>query len=461
MLLALGEYLRREHKEIYGLYKYFFIVYPLFTLYYWLHLFLADSLAFLFFSCSFWLILSQTYSEKFSYKTLLIASLSVWALIFSSMTYLYVGIMLYAWIGYLAWKKDGVKMVFQIGIISAIPYLAYALFLLLTGTFHDFWVSNFVYNTKLYISIPNYTRGEHFNPLKFMLTLIFNFYQGWIKQLTFIKSLDIYFPVATMMACSTFVMLWLLFVKNRILFVLYFFLLSFSAPRSNVSSLSEANYQAGVYMALGLISTFIVLWKMKDVRFKHESLEIGRKVAGFLVMLFFSFSIFFLIKNVYDKSFQRYTQALPGIYELPDVKNFSHEIISPNDTVWIGPYIPQEMFYFDVSQLPGKYISLLPQMSEDQYFSQSFIQQFNENPPAMIIYKHDESIFGNPADKFGSFFLEWMSTRYQTIDSLEAYSIQKSPTAFNVGGDLYMRNDIFEKSVTTLESKGYIRPLSE
>src|SRR3990167_2615173 len=41
-----------------------FFIYPLAGLYYWFHLYLADSLAILFFSVSFWILITQTFSKN-------------------------------------------------------------------------------------------------------------------------------------------------------------------------------------------------------------------------------------------------------------------------------------------------------------------------------------------------------------------------------------------------------------
>jgi len=457
ILFGVGLYIRQEHREIGHLYWIFLLLYPFFALYYWLHLYLADSLALIFFSSAFWLLLSQTYAPRKNFRTVVFAGVMVWALVFSSLTYLYLALGLYAWLGYLTWKEWGIKKVMYLAGLCLSPYILYGMYLFVSGTFQDFWTANFTYNSELYLSLPNYTRGTHFNPFKFVLTLIFNFHQTYWKQVVAIKEFDIYFPVATMLAWSTFAFLALLFFENKILALLFFFILSVSAPRSDVSDIDETNYQIAVYLGLGLISALVSLWRVKQLKFQDELYEIFRKLATFFVALYLIFASIFLIKNTYDKTFQRYTQFLPSIGEIKDFANFTQDIFPGEQRIyWDGPYEPTDLFYISVDQLPGKYISLLPQFRENTYFASTFIDQFEKSKPAMIIYLHRASIFNTPADEFGAFFLTWMKGKYVTIDSLQKYKILKSPTNFGVGGDLYFRADLESRVIQTLLEKGYI-----
>lgn len=455
-LFFTGEYIRRENKEVFSWYRIFFIMYPVVSLYYWLHLYLADSLAALFTSMSLWLLISQTYGKKVNFRMLVIISFLVWALIFSSLSFLYMAGALYVWTGYLAIKNFGWKKLIQLIGISLIPYVLYAVYLLVTGSFKDFWIANFKYNTELYVSIPNYTMGRFLNPIKLLLTLIFNFLQPYIVQVTAVKNFDIYFPVATLTAFGTFMLLLVLSVEKIIIGGIFFLVLTLSAPRSDVTRIPETDYQAGVYLMIGFSAVLIALWRMQKIRFKDEFIELFRKAAGLILLVYLLFAGMFLFKNQYDKSFQRYAQILPSVYEIKDASTFVNEFIPSDQIYWMGPYEPHQLFYTPVSQLPGKYPTLLPQFREDEYFKSTFLEQFEKSDPAVIIYRHDASVFNTPADVFGEFFLDWMDSRYTTIDSLKKYTVQKSPTAFQIGGELYMRNDILDSMLAELESKGYI-----
>lgn len=457
VLFLTAIYVKKQNPRVYKLYLIYFVLFPAISVYYWMHLYIADSLAFLFTSSVVWILFTQTYKKVVDFRALIVSSMLVGALLFSSLSFLYFAIGLYAWIGYLAYKNFGLRKTFVLGGISIVPFIVYLLYLLVTGTFGDFWTANIVYNTQLYVSIPNYTRGGHFNPLKLMLTIVFNFWQPYIKQVVAIKDIDLYFPVATTVAWSTFVLFLVLMFENPIIGIFYFFMLNMSAPRSDVSAIPETDYQVSVYLALGFIAALISIWRLQKIKLNDEFFEILRKVAGFLILVYLIFSAMFLLKNEYDKAFQRYIQKIPSVYDIKDASTFVNEITGPEDKYWIGPYEPHQLFYVPLNQLPAKYPSLLPQFSESEYFSSDFIKQMSDANPAVIIFKHDVSIFNTPSDKFGAFFINWMSDKYQTIDSTEAYDELRSPSAFKLGGDLYIRNDLFEEKLAKLVELGYIQ----
>lgn len=459
LLLWTGLYIRRTNKEVAPFYWVFFCLYPFITVYYWTHLFLADSLASLFFSISTWLLFTETYTKGFRLKTMYAVVLASAALVLSSLTYVYTALVLYAWVGYLLFReKRSFREWLNVAIAAIAPYMGLLLYLVLTGSLRDFYISNFVYNTKLYISIPNYTKGTYFNPLKFGLTMIFNFYDKYFVLLTKIRHVDIFFPVSTMAGLGTLLLLILLGVENWMLAVLFFFLLSFSAPRSNVYTIGETDYQSNIFVMLGFIATLLVFFRAHKQKWILEAAEMLKKVSTVLLLVYLFFSAIFLIKNTYDKWYFRYTQKMPGIFDLSYTSDFLHKIIDDTDYYWVGPYEPHEMFFMRKGKLPGKYISLLPQFREDDYFKNSFIAQFEKNMPTIIIYKHEASIFMTPADEFGKFFLEWMKGKYVNLEELKLVG-QNSPSSFNVKGDVYIKKSEMPRILKRLNEYGYIQKM--
>lgn len=454
ILFAIALFIKRKFQDLYPFYLGFFLMYPLLAVYFWFHLFLGDSLAVLFFSAAFWLILAQTLTRKIDFRITIISSLFTFACIFSSLTYLYLGVVLYLWQIYLLWpdKKRILKLVAWI----FTPYLIYLLFLFLTKSFADFYFSNFTYNTQIYISIPNYVRGRFFNPLKFALTLIFNFYTNYLPLLSKIKHLDLYLPVGVLASISTLLLLILLASRNLVLAGLFFFVLSFSAPRSNVDKITETDYQAALFIILGAISSFIVLYLFKNLRFKEQLIEDLKRVSQAVVAILLLFSFIFLFANTYNKYFQRYTQVMPSIRSREAASDFLNEILSRGDFFWVGPYDPHEAFFVKNGKLPGKYPTLLPQFKENEYLKSTFIEQFEKNPPKIIIFKQEASIFMTPATQFGDFFLEWMRGKYTQVSSISGIKVQKSPSGFNLQTDLYLLNSEKDKLLQTLRSKSYI-----
>lgn len=455
---GLGLYLKKTNRGLFNYYLIFLLIYPILSVYFWLHLFIADALAAWFFALVFWLLISATYQKEQNLKVLNIVSLLTFCFLFSSMTYIYLVLVLYLWQFYLlvrqnfSWPRLG-----RFLLVAALPYLVYLLFLLLTGSLKDFYIANFVYNTSLYIDIPNYTKGRLFNPFKFGFTLIYNFQQNYLPLLTKVKTLDLYLRWELVAALSTLLLLLIFLIENPILFGLFFLLLSFSSPRSTFVDLGETNYQAGVFIVLGLISTLLVFWRYRKVKVELEYVEIFKKVGVAVLFIIFLFDSLFLLKNTYDKWFQRYTQKMPGINDLSSTAVFLDEVLTKNDTFWVGPYEPNEVFFVKGPRPPGKYITLLPQFREDDYFKNSFLDQFRSHMPALIIYKHEASIFGTPSLEFGKFFTDWMSDKYTSIENIKGLSILKSPSSFNFRTDLYLLNSERPQLLSVLRDKGYIQ----
>ncbi len=456
-LLGVAFYIKKHSKEAYPYYLGYFFIYPFVTVYYWTHLFLADSLAFLFFSVLFWVLIIESYKKVSEYKTILFLSFVNFLFIFSSLTFIYIAVPFYLWMLYLVNRsRIDVKKSLKLVGLSVTPFVIYGIYLLLSGSWKEFYISNFLYNTKLYISIPNYTKGHFFNPLKFALTLIFNFYESYIPLLVRIKEFNLFFPVDLTIALGSFILLLFLFVENKILFFLFFTILSFSAPRSNLMRIGESDYQSGMFIALGFISTFIVFWRYKFIQFTQEYTHLFKKILTLLLVFYFSFGLLFLVKNTYDKFYKRYTQKMPGIYNVAYSASFIDDVLEKGDYFWIGPYEPNEEFFVKKASLPGKYPTLLPQFREDEYFKNGFLQQFEDHPPKIIIYKHEASIFMTPALEFGSFFIDWMKNKYTSIENIKGVEVVQSPSSFNMRTDVYILNSQKEQILNKLQEKGYI-----
>lgn len=433
-------------------------MYPFISVYYWTHLFIADSLAFLFFSVIFWLLVVETFQKSTHARFVYILSYINFLFVFSSLTFIYVAGPFYLWMLYLLLRdKFEWKKLLKFMGISILPYLLYGIYLLVSNSWKEFYISNFIYNTTLYIDIPNYVKGPHFNPLKFGLTIIFNFYETYIPLLVRIKEFNLFFPVDLTIALGSFILLLFFFFENKVLFFLFFIILSFSAPRSNLMKIGETDYQSGMFIALGMISACMVMWRYKYVELKQEYLVLFKKVLVLLLMFFFVFASLFLFKNTYDKFYLRYTQKMPGIYNVAYSASFIDDVIDRGDYFWIGPYEPNEEFFVKKGLLPGKFPTLLPQFRENDYFKNEFLKQFEQHPPKIIIYKHEASIFMTPAMEFGKFFVDWMKGRYTSIEEMKGVQVQNSPSSFNLKTDLYILNSDRVSVMERLKEKGYIK----
>jgi hypothetical protein len=404
------------------------------------------------------MLMTESYQKSTSLRTVILLSLANSIFVFSSLTYIYIALLFYGWIVLLLWKtKPKWSETIRFCWISGAPYLLYALYLLITNSWKEFYISNFVYNTTLYINIPNYTPGRFFNPFKFGITIIFNFFQTYIPLLVRIKEFNLYFPVDLVLALSTFLLAVFLCMELPLMGALYFLVLSFSAPRSNLMKIGETDYQSGLFIAIGTASFFLLLWRYRHIKFTFEPLEYVRKFLVALVMLYGIFAALFLVQNTYNKFYQRYTQKMPSIYDHAPTALFINQILGKGDYYWIGPYEPQEDFFVKDAQLPGKFPSLLPQFQGDTYFSSQFLQQFETHMPNIIIYKHEASIFGTPALEFGQFFINWMEGKYVAIEKIKGVTVLKSPETFTMSTDVYLLRTKKDTLLKKMVQMGYIK----
>lgn len=455
VLSILGLWIRREHKNLYYYYLIFLLFYPLISVYFWLHLFLADSLAVLFFALVFWLLLTQTLAKKTDFKIIIFSTLLTFLIIFSSLTYLYLAFLLYIWQIYLIRSYSRKIFIFLIYAVS--PYFIYSIYLLISDSWQAFYLANITYNTEHYIDIPNYVKGRFFNPLKFGFTLIFNFWEGFLPRLATIKDLNLYLPVSTLTVLGAFVLLILLLSKFSFIGLIFFFLLSFSAPRSKLqNAMFETDYQAGMFVILGISAAIIALYLLKHLETKDILLNDLKRISNVLLSALLLFTFLFLLKNTYDKWYFRYTQKMPSIYDKADTAVFLNEILEQDDYYWIGPYEPQEIFFVKKGKLPGKYISVMPQFKQNEKIKRTFIEQFEKNLPEIIVFKWNTGIFGTPTDQFADFFLEWMKDKYTRLDKINDVKILKNPTSVKLDIHLYLLNIKKDKILKKLKNYGYI-----
>lgn len=457
ILFFVGRFVQKRNKELFSFYLGFFLLYPIITMYYWTHLFIADGIAFLFFSALFWMLFSQSYQKEHNLRTLIILSLCNTVFVFTSLTYVYIALLFYGWIFVLFLKtKPKIKDFLKLIGISAIPYILYVGYLILSNSWKEFYISNIVYNTTLYMRVDNYTPGRFFNPIKFALTVIYNFFNTYIHLLVRIKEFNLYFPVDLVLALSTFLLFIFLMAELPFIGIVYFFILSFSAPRSNLMKIGETDYQSGLFIAIGTISFFLLLWRYKHIKFTFEPLEYVRKFLIAMVVLYGIFAGIFLVQNTYNKFYLRHTQKMPSVYDHAPSAFFINEILDKGDYYWIGPFEPHEEFFVKEAKLPGKFPTLLPQFRESEYFSGKFIEQFEANRPKIIIYKHEASIFGTPAMEFGKFFTDWMEGKYISIENIKGISVLKSPETFTMRSDVYLLKSDKDTLLKRLIEKGYI-----
>lgn len=457
LLASVAIYIKRSNPELYKFYLCFFFLYPFIAVYFWLHLFVADALAALFASISFWITVNETFRQKPDVKPILIASFVNFALLFSSLTFLYFTFVLYVWQFYIILRNQDIRKHWLLyGIIAALPYLIYGIHTIVTGQAFDFYMSNIAYNRDHYVSIPNYQIGRFINPLKLGLTIVFNMLQEYIPLLTQIPKFDLFFPLLPLTAISSVLFMAYLLIQHRTIFFLYFFLFFTTSPRSSIVQIQETGYQGGVFYVIGISTACLVLYAARTISFKDEVFSFTKKALVFLVIFYGIFLTIASVKNTYDKTYKRYTHVMPSIRDESSISQFIDRTIEPGEDYWIGPFEPHHAYFVNTVPYLWKYPTLLPQFREGDYFKNDFLRQFEQRRPEIIILKNDASIFMTPVAEFGAFFKEWMSENgYVRLSDIESITIVQNPTNFTLADDIYIESEAVEVFTNRLIDEGF------
>jgi hypothetical protein len=203
----------------------------------------------------------------------------------------------------------------------------------------------------------------------------------------------------------------------------------------------QTDYQMGLFIVMGTISAAYVLYQLLyDLDTKSFFVKFWRSILCFLLLMYFAFSLAFMLQNTLSIRYQRYMGMLPPTTNISDIADFVTRWIEPSDTYWIGPYEGHHAFYVKKGQTAGKYPSLLPQFRENDFLRNDFLHEMEKANPKMIIFHHEASIFQTPAIEFGAFFLDWMKGKY--VNCVEARVECKSVVSgINVHEDVYLRLD--------------------
>lgn len=459
LLFLLGLWVKKYHNNFLKWYGVLILIIPAYNQYFWLHLFLGDSLASLFFLAIITMLFLETLEASESKIHFYTAPLLVTTLIFSSLSYLYIGLVMLVWTGYLyirrenlVLRKDSLRKILMnkqtlflfLAFIS--PYLLYGLFLIITRSLDDFVFSNFTYNTQHYISIDGFTRSTRFNPLRLAFTLINNFWSAFLPAVSQLADLSFYQPISRLVALSLFVSILLFFRKGVIFGILCVLAISFSAPRS--SSLlyaKETDYQIGLYLTFGIFASIFALYVLSKYHANEKTIykKVTNVIAYIWIGTYLMLSSAFMLFNTYHVWYARYMGTLSPIVSYSPVAEYIDRLIEPGDYYWVGPFEAHNHFFVKEGKLASKYPSLLPQFAESEYLKRDFLSEMEKSKPALIIFKHAMGIFGTPADKFGAFFIEWMRDKYVSCKEQKAPCSQNLRD-FDVVGDIYVRKDRME-----------------
>lgn len=438
--------------------------------YYWLHMLLADTLSAYFFAPVTAILLLATYYRKALTKTdLIIISVLTSFSILSSLTYLYLSLLVYAYSLYYYVRSNSIRIlskdiVFPL-LIFAAPYIVFLLYLLTTFSLKDYLYDGLTFNQRYYIY--NYPRPEGetgINPIRFAIVIANNFYNSYFTLLQQLPSLNFGFPLNITMAVGTIsAVFYFLRSKYYLFSAVLMGLIIYANARSEPLTSKETDYQSAVYIMIAfLVIPFLLQRLWKELR---EVQTFGRHlVSGALFLLVISYAIFstmFLFQKFFNRTYDKYMGRAALIYDRPELAPILDRIIAPGDPIWIGPFEFEELFYSH-GRPASRYQIFIPGMGAAPEIRGRFIAELERTKPQIIYFQKNFSILGRSPEMYGQFFLDYLDQHYVLLKDYERDGAQYVSTVpvtekVDLEGRLYIRKENAAAVIQKMLSEGLIK----
>ncbi len=395
-------------------YLFFIFLFAIGATYFWGHMLLADNLAAFFLLPIFALLfLASIFRERLTYKDMVMVSILGSLALLSSLTFLYLVSIVYAFSLYLYIRDNRIKPVslpvLKILFVIGVPYLIFAAYLLATGSLKDYWYQNIVFNQTFYIY--NYPRpeGAAVNPIRYAIVMAQNFHNNFSSLLISAKDFNFSFPFNIALAVGNVgLLIYLLFRKQYLLAVVMLLFITYANARTNPLTSSEKDYQSSVYILLSFFNaSFLLQYLYREL---NEHMPYTKKmILSFVILLvgvYVFFNTAFLLRKYTEKTYLKFMGLQPLIYDRPQIGPILNTLVEEEDYVWVGPFEFGELFYTR-GKVPSKYIILLPEFAKSPTIQGEMISNFDDHKPKVIYFDKRYSIRGYMPEKFGQFFLDF------------------------------------------------------
>ncbi len=438
------------------------------AIYFWGHMFLADPMSGFFLVPAYLLLFYRMYfQEKVSLSDIVVISGFTFLSILNSMTYTYAGIVVYAILAiyYLrqiflpfnkAKLKSEIKPLIIFGLVLVVPYLAFGLYLLVSGSINDFMYEAIGYNQKYYIyNYPRAAGVETINPIRYAIVIFNNFFNNFQLAVSGIISFNPRFPMTHALALANMVLFaWLLYRRKILLFFLVLGLLIFANARGNPAEIKVTDYQTSVYFILSILNFALVFDLLrKEINGISDHLaKSAFTILGIILAIYWVFAAIFIFSENWRITYNRYMGTAPLVYDRPIVAPIINGLVSPNEYCWAGPFEFEEMFYLKC-KAPSKYHWILPQFAGIPLIKNQILSDYKNNSAKVIVFRRDYSAFGLSSE-FNNFFVNFLDNNYTR---LKGYHFNESKRGdFNLDDNFNFRKDVYPEMVKKLLEQGLI-----
>lgn len=458
-------------------YPFFIVFMGVSATYYWTQMLLADNVAALAFLPVFALIILKAIYKKFI--TLIdIAAVSILSSVglYSSLTYIYIFVLMQLAILYLYFKSNGYKPLFSIKNIYPIaivifPHILLLLYLLVAQSLSDYIYQNFIFNAKYYIyNYPRSSESAFINPLRYAILIAHWFFVNFYTLLLGALKFDFSYPLNLTMAIGNVALvIYLLLNKHYKLAAFVVLMIIYANVRSNPLNSKETDYQSAAYNVFSFFNIFFLLPKLYESL--NANIAVAKKILlGFLLLFLGIYSFFTLLHLTFkfnSKVVSKYMGDMPLIYDRPKIAPIVNAAVDKNEYAWIGPFEFEELFYTN-SKIPSKYHILVYGIGASEKIRTEMISDFQNNKPKVIIFDKEFVYLGKSVGSYSEFFLRFLSENYITLfdysDGSITYRFVNQPQnkdKFNLESKTYIRKDKVGEVIKKLLERKYIKQVNE
>lgn len=457
--------------------------YPLFigflgieATYFWLHMLLADNVAALFLLPAYALIvLKALFRKKFTLVDVGAISIFLFVALFSSLTYVYLSIVLGFSALFLYYKDHIYRPVFSIRnlfpvLFMIFPPLLFFIYLFITESFNDYLYQNYTFNVRYYIyNYPRSVDAQFINPVRYAILIAHWFFVNFYTLLLGVKSFEFSFPVnVTMAVGNVAVLFYLLFTKRYKLFLFVFLMVVYSNVRSNPLDSKETDYQSGVYALLSFFNIFFILKQLYE-SINGKVVLAQRVIFSFLLLLtgtYFTFAFLHLVFKFNQKAVSKYMGDMPLIYDRPRLAPIINTVVSKDDYMWIGPFEFEDLFYAE-GKIPSKYHILIYGIGASDKIRAEMLSDFEKNKPKVIMFDSQFVYLGKSVNSYGKFFMDFLKKHYITLLRYKEGNVVYRSIApihpgekIDIESKLYIRKDVIDEVVERLLRANYIKQVN-
>lgn len=439
--------------------------------YFWGHMLLADNISGYFLSLTIGLVaIKHLHKKALTTGDLIFTSILTCMSILSSLTYLYLLIFLYLFIFLEFFTSNGLsfkKMTNYLRplLIFGIPFGVFLLYLLLSGSFSDYFYQNFTFNQQYYIyNYPRAVGETGINPIRFAIIIANSFFMSFSDLLIQVKDFNFSFPFNITLAVANVSFMIYIFTKRKYKLLAFFMLmLIYSNGRSNPLTSGERDYQSAVYILVSLLFACYLLYTLFE-ELKND-LEYRRKViytSLFLLVFVYTFANFqFLGRKFLDKAFNKYMGKAPLIYNRPQIAPLINAVLSPDDYTWIGPFEFEELFYTK-EKFASKYQIFNPGMGHSEKIQSGLISDFDTTKPKLIWFDKKFYILGLNPEEYGKPFIAYLNQNYTTLleykKGVAKYvSVNPIDQKTDIETKLYIRRENVDEIISKMMNLGIIK----